>query len=580
MDRKKSIITLKDYLAKSKIFKIPDYQRGYVWGKKRKVNNKQDRDSVTYMMESLYEGYVAYIPIFIQGVTVYEERDYITVIDGQQRTTFFYLLLCYLQYNEKFELEYEVRKESKEFLKNIKGKSVEEIKSLCVKDEKDLFQDIYFFKKTIRIIAKCLDKWAVDTIKLKDYLLANIQFLYIDIPEEKARTVFAMMNGNRASMTDEDLIKAEILRMISLDEDDTEIVRREQDLLRSRYAREWDRWVRWWNQGKIQKFYKLNYFYKSDKDKHPLAALLSTYYHSLTQDGAQEDFNFENFRTHLLLSKADAYQTFVNLRHLQKKFEDVYNDIDCESHRHNTVGGILTVVSRKFAVEFMYDYFTRSMHPDELDKVFKSAFMGNLTYKETMGIGNQDESTIEKLENAKSFLYQAISNDDIYNNPDYKEIAFRQLLLLNIEYDSQLGRMFNFSAYDNRSIEHIFPKSKVYKMNNNGQTISCEDNKLVSIDENWINKEDLSKNNCSQHSIGNFALLYTFNNSKLGNKTFEEKKKILFGTNNDVVVDVFQSRELLHTVSLFSFEKWGVKEIANNKKNLIEKLEKYYELGK
>lgn len=577
MDNKKSIITLKDYLAKSKVFKIPDYQRGYVWGKNRRVNNKEDQDSVTYMLKSIYEGYVSNVPIFIQGVTVCENRDTITIIDGQQRTTFFYLLLCYLEYNEKFDLEYAVRKESRDFLKNIKGETIDKIRSLCTENKEERYQDIFFFKKTIRLIAELLDKWGIDTVKLKDYLLKNIQFLYIDIPEEKARTVFTMMNGNKANMTDEDLIKAEILRMVSLDTDDTEIIRREQDLLRSRYAREWDRWLRWWNQSKVQEFYKLRYFYKSDKDRHPLILLLSTYHHSKLQDEC-EDFNFENFRTRLLLSKIDAQKSFMELRHLQKKFEDVYNDVKPETHRHNTVGGILIVLKKEYAIQFTYDYFSRQISQKELEQVYKFSFMGNLTYRELSSIANekQDDNTIEKYDFAKTSLKQAINDDCIYYNPDFKEIAFRQLLHLNIEHDSKLGRMFNFSAYENRSIEHIFPKSKVYYIEN-GQYFSCEDNKPVNPDSSWIDVEELKKHNCSQHGMGNFALLYTVNNSKLGNRSFNEKKKILFGTTSDEV-DVFQSRELLHTISLFSSEKWGVQEIAANKTKVINKLETYYEI--
>ena len=577
MDNKKSIITLKDYLAKSKVFKIPDYQRGYVWGKNRRVNNKEDQDSVTYMLKSIYEGYVSNVPIFIQGVTVCENRDTITIIDGQQRTTFFYLLLCYLEYNEKFDLEYAVREESRDFLKNIKGKTIDKIRSLCTENKEERYQDIFFFKKTIRLIAELLDKWGIDTVKLKDYLLKNIQFLYIDIPEEKARTVFTMMNGNKANMADEDLIKAEILRMVSLDTDDTEIIRREQDLLRSRYAREWDRWLRWWNQSKVQEFYKLRYFYKSDKDRHPLILLLSTYHHSKLQDEC-EDFNFENFRTRLLLSKIDAQKAFMELRHLQKKFEDVYNDVKPETHRHNTVGGILIVLKKEYAIQFTYDYFSRQISQKELEQVYKFSFMGNLTYRELSSIANgkQDDNTIEKYDFAKTCLKQAINDDCIYYNPDFKEIAFRQLLHLNIEHDSKLGRMFNFSAYENRSIEHIFPKSKVYYIEN-GQYFSCEDNKPVNPDSSWIDVEELKKHNCSQHGMGNFALLYTVNNSKLGNRSFNEKKKILFGTTSDEV-DVFQSRELLHTISLFSSEKWGVQEIAANKTKVINKLETYYEI--
>lgn len=572
MDKKKSLITLKEYLAKSKVFRIPDYQRGYIWGKNRRVKNKPDQDSVTSMLESIHDGYVSYVPIFIQGVTVFEGPDSITIIDGQQRTTFFYLLLCYLQYNEKFDLEYAVRSESKKFLKEIKGKSEKDLKSLCTEDKNEPFQDIFFFKKTIRIIAERLARWAIDTERLKDYLLNNIQFLYIDIPEGKARTVFTMMNGNMARMGGEDLVKAEILRMVSLDIEDSELVRREQDLLRSRYAREWDRWLRWWNQREVKSFYRI------ESDKHPLFLLLSTYHHSsLLMKGEREEFNFENFRVRLLQTKTGAQKTFKELRHLQKKFEDVYNDVERETHRHNTVGGIITVLPQQYAEEFIYDFFSRSMSQEELDKIYKLSFMGGLTYLDIKSIasGEPEDSKVEKYEQAKSSFKDAICSNNMYNNPEYKKVAYRQLLLLNIEYDSGLGRMFNFSAYQNRSIEHIFPKSRVF-FEDNGHYFSYEDRRPVNIDSHWINMKDLESKKCSQHCIGNFALLYPNNNSELSNKSFDEKKKILFGTEESDVVKVFQSRELLHTISLFSSEKWGVDEIKENKKAVISKLEKYY----
>lgn len=571
MSNRKSVITLKDYLTKGKTFVIPDYQRGYVWGKSRKVNNKEDRDSVTYMLESIHDGFCQYIPIFIQGVTVCEERDQIIIIDGQQRTTFFYLLLCYLQYQERFEIEYNVRTESKSFLKNLKPKTSIEIVNMCQENPCENYQDIYYFKKTIRLIDETIKRWGVDFEKLRDYLLHSIQFLYIDIPEPKAKTVFRMMNGNKANMTDEDLLKAEILRLISVDTDDTEIILREQDLLRSRYAREWDRWLRWWNQKKVKSFYK------TTDSKHPLSLLLTTYHHSAIKED-KEDYNFENFRARLLLTKEDARKTFNELRHLQKRFEDTYNDTKIETHLHNTIGGILVVLAEsKESLKFIYDYFSGNITNEKLDLFYKLSFMGGIKYPIICKIAKGEdlsEKEEEEYTQARDILYAAINSDDMYNNPEYKKIAFRQLLHLNIEYDSNLGRMFNFFAYENRSIEHIFPKSRVY-YDNGVQPFSCEENKPVTIDSSWIDFDDLQKNNCSQHCIGNFALLYVVNNSKLGNKSFSEKKAILFGTKNEEV-DVFQSRELLHTISLFASEKWGVDEISKNKQKVVDKLKNYY----
>ena len=41
-------------------------------------------------------------------------------------------------------------------------------------------------------------------------------FLFVIIPEEQAKIVFTMMNGYKAKMTDEELIKADLLRFSCL----------------------------------------------------------------------------------------------------------------------------------------------------------------------------------------------------------------------------------------------------------------------------------------------------------------------------------------------------------------------------
>ena len=59
--------------------------------------------------------------LFLQGMTVTEKSNCIEIIDGQQRTTFLFLLFKCLGYNGKFLLDYKVRKESSDFLKNIRN---------------------------------------------------------------------------------------------------------------------------------------------------------------------------------------------------------------------------------------------------------------------------------------------------------------------------------------------------------------------------------------------------------------------------------------------------------------------------
>jgi len=94
------------------------------------------------------------------------------LIDGQQRTTFFFLLLNYLNADCKFKIKYEIRKESDEFLQSIvkaARQSRDTLVKLAEKNEAEKHQDIYYFKKTIRIQQEVLNKLS------KEILAGNVK---------------------------------------------------------------------------------------------------------------------------------------------------------------------------------------------------------------------------------------------------------------------------------------------------------------------------------------------------------------------------------------------------------------------
>ena len=150
------LISLKVYLEKGKPFRIPYYQRGYVWGKSRDAQ----KDSVQFLIESIKNCYDNKTELFLQGVTVSESESEIELIDGQQRTTAFYLLLTYLGYQGDFSIDYPIRIQSHVFLDSLKNRSNEEILESCKEDIDEQYQDIYYFKKSIRIIS-CLNKYLI-----------------------------------------------------------------------------------------------------------------------------------------------------------------------------------------------------------------------------------------------------------------------------------------------------------------------------------------------------------------------------------------------------------------------------------
>ena len=93
-------LTLSEYVNLVKqggSFIIPSYQRGYVWGQEKPGLKK---NSVLNIIDTLIDGFTNEKDIFLQGITDCEKGADIILVDGQQRTTFFYLFLKYLEYNE------------------------------------------------------------------------------------------------------------------------------------------------------------------------------------------------------------------------------------------------------------------------------------------------------------------------------------------------------------------------------------------------------------------------------------------------------------------------------------------------
>ena len=148
-------LKLKEYLSKGN-FIIPNYQRGYKWS----VQEDDKQSAVEVLMDDLINAFNNnYDSYFIQGVTVSEKNSIITLIDGQQRTTTLYLLLWCLNYTNisRIVIDYEIRKDSKEYLNLLKYETTT-IKTLTDFENEHNHQDIHLFNEAInQIINKLLN---------------------------------------------------------------------------------------------------------------------------------------------------------------------------------------------------------------------------------------------------------------------------------------------------------------------------------------------------------------------------------------------------------------------------------------
>ena len=559
-----STITLRKYLDKEKTFVIPDYQRGYIWGKHK--SNPGDLDSVSYILNTIFSKMDNDETIFLQGVTVTETRDSIILIDGQQRTTFLFILLKILGYDGQMKIQYEIREESCIFLDEFN------VEDDFIEQADEVFQDIYYFKKTARLIKERLATKGSDPKKIKEYLLDNIKFLYINIPESQAKKVFTMMNGNRAKMLETEIIKAELLRLVSLPsenpQNDSEWA---LNMLRSRYAREWDRWIHWWNREDVKRMYKTD----AQLGWLLVAAMPGEY--DNPQSVTFQSFCREIFKK-ARSKKGIATDTFYLLRQTQKRFEDTL----LNPRRHNMVGAILRISPDK--AKFVKYYFSgEPVDDNQLNHYYLCSFIQMTHDMITDKDGKFAQSFIGHFNTTLSRLKRPYIYED--REKGDKEAAFQILLRLNIDEDNRQnkgqGRRFDFSIWDDglRSLEHIFAKSDVYHknedtggyLNGNNDPGKPEKNSLIREEIGQIidvfpliGEENLEETplTATEHCIGNLVLLYSDDNSSFNASNFHRKKEIfLVGEEKNGRKEFFKSRHLLHTICHFAESDWGANEI-------------------
>lgn len=553
-------------------FVIPNYQRGYKWA----VKNNGNLSAVEKICDDLINA-PKNQNYFLQGVTVCEENDKIILIDGQQRTTTLYLILWFLKVDffDEIILNYDIREKSKEFISRLKEIEFDYQKF----DSENLNQDIFYFKKAIEQIRNKLED-----IKNKElftqFLLEKVNVLYIVISKEKATKTFTMMNGAKATMLQEELIKAEILRQISIptvsqksvstsiDENLSELkniisIDWETNAKRSRYAREWDKWLYWWNQQEVQNFF--------DTKQKPLGYLLQFYFYKYKS--IQTDVTFTQFKG--LLNNMSAIQIFKELREVQKSFEDVFK----EPKPYNYLKLSLLCSSRLSDTYDIIDFFFLNKADNDKLRYYANWRLVGATHREITKEKELKEEE-ERKEQKAHLVLSNLSDNFVYNR--YNDIALKQLLRLNVEEDNKLfnkmGRKFDFSIYGNLSLEHIHPKSKAFhqsrSIDNQAESISYYDGNDNLLDikpyaEEWLDRDSLI--DCTEHSIGNLVFLDKNENSKFNDKPFEEKKGIYFDINIG-----FKSRNLLHSIAVFSKSSWTKKDMENNQNYFLTRFKTDY----
>lgn len=590
---------IREYFLCNRHFLIPAYQRGYKWG----VCGTDGSSAAKSLVSDIKNAFEANNrdEYFIQGVTGYEKDGTFYIIDGQQRTTTLFILIALLADKETRD-ELLFRGNGEDLRLTYFGKrnsSSSYLRELCrqgippIPNDSQDTQDIHFIYKAATDMESLLPKDQKERKRLLENILDKVFIFQIEVNPDEAPNVFSMMNGNKADMKIEELIKAQYLSGLTKIEDvrtlrdttniettlrilETQIVdetAREWKInaSRSRLAREWDKWVYWWMRPEVRNLYHTSS--SSDMTGWLFPLFCKKNGVSFNSDPRVEIRNqsFNAFSERFMASD-QLEKSYESIRQLQKRFEDVYED----TFTYNLLGFLLDMLNTSAERQDAIQFFVHK-HSNEEYLNYTLYRMADLTHNQAVerinGAIDKDAST--KILNFVNFF----ENEEIYDvsNIDW---SYRYLFFCNVMAAQERGVKFEFWYHEhgrtiyywgNKSIEHIWPKSKV------------SDN---DEDKDFVSRAAFQKNKISEHMLGNLVFLHQQDNSRFNNKTPEAKRLIYFDLHSDKEDKKrFYSRGMLHTMAAFGGEEWEKDLnavptiILNRHTNEIKTLKKLYGIG-
>lgn len=191
-----NLISIKYLLDEKYDFYIPNYQRGYRWGKLEAGTLLDDLNE--FFSKSLKDSdYYCMQPIVVanKGDNKYE------VIDGQQRLTTFYILAKVLGVEKTYNISYETRAKSKEFLEHL---------DTC---DNASNIDFYYMKKVFEFFNNTKNKKILKNFKL-DEKLDKIKVIWHEINVNQI-DYFLNLNANKTPLEEVELIKAKMINALS-----------------------------------------------------------------------------------------------------------------------------------------------------------------------------------------------------------------------------------------------------------------------------------------------------------------------------------------------------------------------------
>lgn len=467
--------TIGELLENKYNFFIPSYQRGYRWTEIQVEDLLNDVwDFIIKTGKKNNEWYC------LQPVVVKKNDDnQFEVLDGQQRLTTIFLILKYLESFIKserkgFEIEYETRNNSKQFLKSID--SMNEKESIVNIDYFHIFQ-------AYQKIKEWFQKKANQDSFINPFLDSTKVIWYEVSSEKDAIEIFTRINMGKIPLTNAELIKALFLNSSNFPDSDTEKIR----LRQLEIASEWDR-IEYSLQND-----ELWYFINNSENELPnriefLFNIMKNIDGINNGNDQYSTFRFfsEKFKSK---SKDEIDANWKEIKRIFQTIEEWFTDREL----YHKIGFLISADTE--IVELLKE--VKNMQKHEFRKLLDKKIAEEVKYIE-----------LDKLE---------------YGNPLVKKV----LLLHNIQTmlrNKNESNRFPFNKYKKESwdVEHIhavsteLPKNKQHRidwLNNSKKFIIIkdeDDEKLISEINEFVNScdEQVKANSESFEELANLVLKY------------------------------------------------------------------------
>lgn len=591
--------SVKDLLGMS--FYIPNYQRGYRWEQTQVIDLLEDILAFSKTRKEEDEIYCIQPLVVSQkdeedilekcrkASSLEEIKRYLNlrgtwnVVDGQQRLTTIYLILCFMKIKERYQIDYSTRRGSIDFLSNF-GEINTKSESIQDKSEENI--DYFFMHNAYKAIEAWFEAHNDDKDKFQKTLLKNVKFIWYQVASNQEISVFKRLNIGKIPLTDSELIKALFLNRgnFSFESKDVEYIQ-------ERIASEWDQIEyrlqddEFWsfiNNIDYEKPTRIDYILDLICEKNYLTDLeIDIEVKELCNDSHKTfRYFFIAFNNPKLKNTEDKLKTqyveniWKKIKYYFQVFEEWYHD-----YRLFHYVGYLTSISKPCKVSELIDLYKRSSNKEKFVENIKSEIVKKL----------KAYSWIKELKTKKLKEY-AFDQDGKASKQDCVCI----LLLHNIETVIQLNTKlvseskynlpnftkFPFHLYkkENWQVEHIRPYSGDDLQDKDKQKIFLslakeylvnKDSLKSKIDDFLSEKgnfefssilEELNKTGEEQlpdddkNKLWNFVLLDETTNKEYGNQIFPVKRAF--------VINKDKGNKIKYTWKNGEIGKQEIKEIA------------------